>query len=764
MKKNQTRRALLLSALSLLLCCSMLVGTTFAWFTDSVTSGRNTIAAGNLDVVLEYWDGDSYEEVTSDTKLFNDAALWEPGYTEVAYLKVSNAGSLTLKYQLAVNVYNEILGKTKTGADITLSDHLQFKVVESDTDLAGTYASREAAQAAPATATKLQNYTSDLKPLDAKNEAGDNNFFDYVALIVYMPTTVDNAANHDGTNIPKIEMGVSLQATQRTYENDSFGPDYDALATQSGFTTGDAPAAGESKVYEVRDMESNNLIVTMNIHSDSVEDADLPIRISITPTEQNESVPVDEANQNAATFEITVENLKEDNQTPVDVVLYAGKNLSNVQVYHKDELVPGVNYDPATGFATFQITSFSPFTVVYDKPVAMVGNTAYGTIHAAFEAAEDGDVVVLRSGYNSTSAPLTESIVVKKNVTLNPNGMYLVSSAPATFTVEEGGKLTVTEGSFTIKNTYTQGAAVLLDGGQFEMQGGSFDAYAAVRTTEGKSSVATMTAGWSNRVTVAFDCKGNDTVNVLGGSIYSSAEAIKTVAGNHLTLNMSGGLLSSRTTQYSAAVNLQCPATVNMTGGKIENTYSSGYNGSPAIAVNVGSTTINLSGDAALSSNGTAVMLGSHLSSPAVQDERITLNMSGNASISATSQMGFGVRYAQDCCDVILSGNAKVNATYQAIQFNTNSYVYTNSTLLVSENATVTSTAGRIGGGYAIASNGHVTVTGGTINGSTAGIASFQEGAVVIIDNSQSGTPITVNKVDIAESVTYTVAGNPTIG
>lgn len=223
-------------------------------------------------------------------------------------------------------------------------------------------------------------------------------------------------------------------------------------------------------------------------------------------------------------------------------------------------------------------------------------------------------------------------------------------------------------------------------------------------------------------------------------------------------------MLSGKTIQYSAAVNLQCPATVNMTGGKIENTYSSGYNGSSAIEANVGSTTINMSGSAALTSNGTAVMLGSHWSSPAVLEERIVLNMSGNASISATSQMGFGVRYAQDCCDVILSGNAKINATYQAIQYNTNSYVYANSTLLVSENATVTSTAGRIGGGYAIACNGHVTVTGGTISGSTAGIASFEEGAVVIIDNSLSGTPIAINKVDISEGVIYTVAGNPTIG
>ena len=222
MKAKTTRRALLMSALSLLLCVSMLVGTTFAWFTDSVTSGRNTIQAGNLDVVLEYWDGDSYEEVTSETKIFDDTALWEPGYTEVAYLKVSNAGSLALKYQLAVSIAGETLGKTKDGADIKLSDHLKFKAVESDTNLVGEYTSREAARNAAADAVKLQNYNSDVKPLDAKNEAGDNNHFDYVALIIYMPETVGNEANHNGTDVPSIQMGVNLFATQQTAESDSF--------------------------------------------------------------------------------------------------------------------------------------------------------------------------------------------------------------------------------------------------------------------------------------------------------------------------------------------------------------------------------------------------------------------------------------------------------------------------------------------------------------------------------------------------------------
>ena len=78
--RKNTRRALVLSLLSLLVCCSMLVGTTFAWFTDSVTSGNNHIVAGNLDVELYYKleaDAD-WAQVTSETELFDDEALWEP--------------------------------------------------------------------------------------------------------------------------------------------------------------------------------------------------------------------------------------------------------------------------------------------------------------------------------------------------------------------------------------------------------------------------------------------------------------------------------------------------------------------------------------------------------------------------------------------------------------------------------------------------------------------------------------------------------------
>ena len=121
MKKTNTKKALYSSVLSLIVCITMLIGTTFAWFTDNVTSGVNTIQSGNLDISLQYLKDGNWVDVTQSTKLFNDDARWEPGHTEVAYLKIKNAGSLALKYELSVKVANEVVGKTEAGADIRLS-------------------------------------------------------------------------------------------------------------------------------------------------------------------------------------------------------------------------------------------------------------------------------------------------------------------------------------------------------------------------------------------------------------------------------------------------------------------------------------------------------------------------------------------------------------------------------------------------------------------------------------------------------------------
>ncbi len=229
MNKKTTKRALLFSALSMLLCVSMLVGSTFAWFTDTATTGVNTITAGNLDLVLEYRNADDqWEEVTKDTLLFEEGALYEPGYTEVAYLRVRNNGNLALKYDLNVNVADEVPGINKNGNVFKLSDYIQFGVITSA--VGGTvakYETREAAQKAAAeigNAKKLQSYTTNDYVALERGEAIE------MALVVFMPTTVGNEANHDGINVPSIKMGVTVFATQQVSESDSFDNTYDKNA------------------------------------------------------------------------------------------------------------------------------------------------------------------------------------------------------------------------------------------------------------------------------------------------------------------------------------------------------------------------------------------------------------------------------------------------------------------------------------------------------------------------------------------------------
>ena len=141
---KRTKKALWMSVLSLLLCFSMLLGTTYAWFTDSVTSANNVIQSGNLDVELEYWNGSAWVDVAGKSDVLTNT-LWEPGTTEVAYLRVANAGSLALKYQLGVNIVSETVGKNVDGNDLKLSDYIEFGVVEGVNGETGAYTTREAA-------------------------------------------------------------------------------------------------------------------------------------------------------------------------------------------------------------------------------------------------------------------------------------------------------------------------------------------------------------------------------------------------------------------------------------------------------------------------------------------------------------------------------------------------------------------------------------------------------------------------------------------
>ena len=104
-----TKRALYSSLVALLLCFTMLLGTTYAWFTDSATSAGNKIVTGNLDVELYLWteeNGEVKRNNISENKspVLSDSIIWEPGRTEVVYLSIRNEGSLDLKYKVALDV------------------------------------------------------------------------------------------------------------------------------------------------------------------------------------------------------------------------------------------------------------------------------------------------------------------------------------------------------------------------------------------------------------------------------------------------------------------------------------------------------------------------------------------------------------------------------------------------------------------------------------------------------------------------------------
>jgi len=222
-KTKSTKSALMLSALAILLCVSMLVGSTFAWFTDSVASENNIIKSGNLDLVVDYTlDGKTWKDLAGAEDLFQKG-LWEPGHTEVVKLKVVNEGSLALKYNLSVNVASEVGSVNVYDKPFMLSEFIKFGIV----DGAQTYTRDQAIAAVDATATALKAaYNSGTTALEAKNDTDSDEKI--VTMVVYMPKSVGNDANYKkGAAVPTINLGINLYATQVEAENDSFDNTYD---------------------------------------------------------------------------------------------------------------------------------------------------------------------------------------------------------------------------------------------------------------------------------------------------------------------------------------------------------------------------------------------------------------------------------------------------------------------------------------------------------------------------------------------------------
>ncbi|MBR4086281.1 MAG: SipW-dependent-type signal peptide-containing protein, partial [Clostridia bacterium] len=214
-KTKSTKRALLVSALALLLCVAMLIGSTYAWFTDSVTSAGNIIKSGTLDVTMEWADG----KESPDSAVWADASKgaifnndkWEPGYTEVRHIKIANKGTLALKYQVKIAAN----GKVSDLAEVIDVYFVDPAVQVADrTELNGV---APIGTLAEVLAAMPGNTSGEL----LENEA------DTVTLALKMR---ESAGNEYQDKSIGTDFSVQLVATQATVESDSFDDQYDVDA------------------------------------------------------------------------------------------------------------------------------------------------------------------------------------------------------------------------------------------------------------------------------------------------------------------------------------------------------------------------------------------------------------------------------------------------------------------------------------------------------------------------------------------------------
>lgn len=227
-KVGGTKRALLTSVLALVLSLAMLAGTTFAWFTDTASTGVNRIVSGNLNVGLEYWgvgeDGQkTWLTAENSEELFDKNALWEPGYTQIVYLKVKNNGNLALTYAMQITPVHETVGVNVDGEEFKLSDYIKFgwTTFTVNGDGAPVALDREAAQTGVGDGAQLGKtlHRQAAEPMAAGAE-------ELVALVAWMPENVGNEANYS-TVQPTIELSLKVLATQAAVESDSFDNSYD---------------------------------------------------------------------------------------------------------------------------------------------------------------------------------------------------------------------------------------------------------------------------------------------------------------------------------------------------------------------------------------------------------------------------------------------------------------------------------------------------------------------------------------------------------
>ena len=206
--KKATKRALLTSVMALVMCVVMLVGTTFAWFTDTASTGVNKIQAGNLDIELQMKEGDNWVPAEGKTLTFKtkdnratDKILWEPGCRyELPELRIVNKGNLALKYKVIINGIE---------GDAKLNEAIDWTI---------------------AYGNEIDKLTGDINEFEYKMLPKAAGAADYPSQTFTIKGTMKKEAGNEYQGLSIDGIGITVVATQYTYEKDSIDDQYDANA------------------------------------------------------------------------------------------------------------------------------------------------------------------------------------------------------------------------------------------------------------------------------------------------------------------------------------------------------------------------------------------------------------------------------------------------------------------------------------------------------------------------------------------------------
>ena len=336
--RKSLKKALLTTITSMVLCISMLLGTTFAWFTDSVTSGNNKIVAGNLAVDLEMLveedDGTAeWESIKTSRKPIFNYANWEPGYYDVKVMKIENEGSLSLNWKALFVPQGEVG---------ILADVIDVYLIQSETEL--SYPADRNLTGYEKVCTLREFMTSSATHL---NGSLDSKACAYFGLALMMRKEAGN--EYQNQALPTFD--IQILASQSTAESDSFGNDYDSSAvfpnTQINFLA--SKPIEQNKI----DTATNELVEEIAIGAEdsffkavapaglTLADGADTLDLTVQTVEKSEANVTLDDNQVALSVDVHVEGVAETNTVPMQVVLkkvvIGGLNDNNIQLYHVED-------------------------------------------------------------------------------------------------------------------------------------------------------------------------------------------------------------------------------------------------------------------------------------------------------------------------------------------------------------------------------------------------------------------------------------------